>query len=366
MKKKIQIVVGIIIGVGLLGFLFRQSDWRAVLAALRTVSPAWVVLSILVVSPVAYTRTMRWAYIIRSSQWVPLRPIFSASQIGFLAIMVFPARLGEIARVLVLGRLAKIPFSKCVAASALDRVSDFVSLLVVIVVTLLAYKPTTDVRLPAHLLHLNNDIIVSVNAIRYSEFTIAATVLGMGAVLVGVFLRPKLVLRMSDLCVGIVSTRLAKSVHTFIQHFVDGLSILKSPVDMAKALFFSLATWGCYLLGITVVMVAFGVDFPWYTPFFVEVCVAAMISMPLAPGAVGQFHVGVVGALKIVMPEMDIAVTLAISLVVHAINLIPVVGFGLFCLFWEQFGLIELSRESEKSKAILATPQAPEESSGRL
>jgi uncharacterized membrane protein YbhN (UPF0104 family) len=353
MKKKFQIAIGVIVGVGLLFLLFKQADWRAVLDALSKISPAWALASILVISPIAYTRTMRLAYIVRSSEWVPLRPIFSATQIGFLAILVLPARLGEIVRVVVLSRLTKIPFSKCAAAAAFDRVSDFASLLLIIIVSLFAFKPSSDVRLPGHLLRMQNDIVVSENMIRNGEFAIAAIVIGVGAALVGVFLCPKLVLRISDACAGAISARLAKKLHTFIQHFVDGLSVLKSPADIAKTMLFSFITWAFYLLTITVVMIAFGVRFPWYAPFFIEVFVATMISVPLAPGGVGQFHVGVVAALKLMLPEMDMALAFAISLVAHAINLVPIFVFGVFCLFWEKFGIVELSRESEKSKEIL-------------
>lgn len=351
MKKKIQLIIGILVGVGLMAFLFYLTDWKKVLDAVRAASPFWVFLSFLAVLPVAYTRTMRWAYIIRSSQWVPLRPIFSASQIGFLAILTLPARLGEIVRVLVLGRLAKLPFSKCMAAAALDRVSDFVSLLVIVGITLVAYHPTEGVRLPAHLLGMKSDVTVSVDAIRYSEITLAVSVLVLGAVLVGVYLRPALVLRLSDFFAGLISKRLAKSLHSFIQHFIDGLTILNSPVDMAKAIFFSLATWAFYLSVITFAMIAFDIHFPWYAPLFIETCVAAMISMPLAPGAVGQFHIGVVAGMMILMPGTDIAKAFAVSLVAHVINLLGVFLPGIFCLFWEQFGLIELSRESESIKA---------------
>jgi len=86
MKRKIQILAGVLIGVGLLWFLFRKSDSRAVLSALRSVSPIWLLLGVFVATLACFARTMRWAYIVRSSKWVPLRPIFSASQIGFLAI----------------------------------------------------------------------------------------------------------------------------------------------------------------------------------------------------------------------------------------------------------------------------------------
>jgi hypothetical protein len=352
MKKKIQILAGVLVGVGLLWFLFRKSDSRAVLSALRSVSPIWLLLGVFVATLACFARTMRWAYIVRSSKWVPLRPIFSASQIGFLAIVALPARLGEIVRVLVLGRLAKLPFSTSMAASALDRVSDFVSLLVVIVVVMLSYRPTADVRLPSDLFGSNSDIFISAKAIHNGELVTAAVVLAMMGFLAGVYLRPGILQTVLNASFGIVSKRLAARIHTFIDHFVDGLSILRSPSDMAKAVAFSLATWGAYLLTITIVLIAFHVDFPWYTPFFVEVLVAAMISVPLAPGAVGQFHLAAVVGLKIVLPEMELSQAFAISLVAYVVNLTPVIILGTFCLFWEDFGLLELSRQG--SQAVLA------------
>jgi uncharacterized membrane protein YbhN (UPF0104 family) len=350
MKKKIQIVAGILVGIALLWFLFRQSDWRAVLSSLRVVSPIWLILGVLVMTQACFSRTMRWAYIVRSSKWVPLRPVFSATQIGFLAIVALPARLGEIVRVLVLGRLAKLPFSTCMAAAALDRVADFVSLLAVIAVALLSYKPVGNVRLPSDLLGSQSDILVSANSIQKGELATAGVVLAMMGFLVGVYLYPRLLLGISDACFGVVSKRLAGRVHAFIEHFVEGLSILRSPSDMAKAVFFSLATWGIYLLTVTIVLLAFHVEFPWYTPFFIEVLVAAMNSIPLAPGGVGQFHLGVVVGLKIILPDMELSQAFAISLVAYVVSVVPVIVLGIFCLFWEELRLVELSQEGERTE----------------
>ncbi len=348
-NKKVQIVVGLVLGIALVWFLFRSADWKAVISAIQHCSWWWLAASMLIMLPEFFTRTQRWTYIVRSAGPVAFRAIFSATQIGFLAVLILPARLGEFVRAVVLARLAKLPFSKCMAMVALDRITDFTSLLAVILVTIFTYSPSQDVKIPKELFGWDADFVFAAATVQRFEMRMTIIVIMALAVLVTLYLRPGLVLALSDRCAGLISKRFATWLHTFLQHFLDGLSVFRSPSDMFKAIFFSLVTWCFYMAPLWGCLHAFNIDCPWYTPFVIELLVAVLISMPLLPGYIGQFHLGIVVALRMVNPDIDFSTALAFAIVVHIINLLPVVVLGAFCLFWEKFGIVELGRETKHS-----------------
>ncbi|MBI5091540.1 MAG: flippase-like domain-containing protein [Candidatus Hydrogenedentes bacterium] len=117
MKKYIQSGVGVLIGVALVYFAFKDTNWGEVFASIRHVSPGWLVISICIAVASFFTRAQRWAYIVRVAQPVSFRHLFSATQIGFLVNFTIPVRLGELVRALCR--------SHCRDGGYLDRFSHY-------------------------------------------------------------------------------------------------------------------------------------------------------------------------------------------------------------------------------------------------
>ncbi len=359
MKRYIQAAIGLAVGVGLLWFLFRGTNLREMGDALRGVSVMWLLVSLGFIVLGFFTRVKRWSYIVRTAKFVSFRHMFSATQIGFMANFALPARLGEVVRAVVLGKLADLPFSKAFAMVALDRVTDLFGLIVVIFITIFSYRPTGMVVLPASV--FGRELSFSALLIQSVEIKMIGVLVAMVVALALLYLNQKLVLRMSDACVGIASKRLAVWVHGILQNFADGLHVFRSASDMAKALGFSLVTWATFVLCMVSAMFAFHMDFPWYTPFVMEVLLAVFISVPGPPGFLGQFQYPIVIALMRLVPDMTPAKALTFSMVVYVINLVPIVAIGVFCLSWEKFTFFELTRESShlKNEIRVGSDKAP-------
>jgi len=351
MKKIIQIVVGFVIGFGLLWLLFRgDTDWGAVFASMQRVSVGWLVVGLGVILLSFFTRVQRWSYIVRTAKPVSFRHMFSATQIGFMVNFTLPARAGEVVRAGVLARLAGLPFTKCFAMVALDRVTDLIGLVAVILVAALAYVPQTDIVIPAEV--FGQQIVFA--AARVQQAEISAVVFLVVSVMTAVLLYVKqdLMLRISDRCVGVVSVRLAERVHEALRHFAGGLHVFRSARDMLKSIFFSLVTWGLFLVVIVVMLWAFDIEGPWYTPFVMQVLLGVAIAVPGAPGFVGQFHVPLVIALVMLVPDMDLSKAYAFAILTHALNLGFIVVVGVFCILLEGLGLGELRHKGEDSEAV--------------
>jgi uncharacterized membrane protein YbhN (UPF0104 family) len=348
MKRKIQIVIGLFIGVFLVWFLFRETHWPEVFEAIRNANIMWLLLSVVSVLLSFVIRIQRWSYIVRTAKHVSFKHMFNATQIGFLANFVLPARIGEFVRPLVLTRLTQIPLPKTIAFHALDRIMDLAALLVIMMIGAIAYNPTETPTFPAEFFVPDwAQQLLHPNAIRTGAMGTAAVIIILLVALVVIYLNAKLALRIINTSVGLVSKRLAQFLCGMVTHFAEGLHVFRSKADMSKSYVCSLLIWVTFLITYGALILAFGVSFPWYAPFVVLSVIAVVISLPGAPGFIGQFHFAIMFSLFVMVPGLDADVAAAIAILGHLINLIPVVIVGLVSLYQEHLGLWQLERESE-------------------
>jgi len=295
-------------------------------------------------------RIQRWSYIVRATKPASFRHMFSATHIGFLANFTLPLRIGEPIRALVLNRLAKLKFPQAMAMVVLDRVTDLISLVPVLVVTLIALPSIGTIVLPPGTLKNEKPIIFKEAYITAGAWGAMAFLLGVVAVLVLLYVNKAMVLRISDRLLGGVWPRLARSARGLLTHFAEGLHVFRSAADMAKSVAFSLITWGLTLISWVFLLEAFDLEWPWYTVFVMQSFLAAAISAPGLPGLLGQFHFPIVIALLVCVEGMDPNGAKALAIVAHLLCVIPIYIAGVFCLFWEQMGLLELTRETAHSQ----------------
>ncbi len=361
MKKYVQIVLGLLLAAFFLWWAFRGMNVHEVLAAMRGIRWFWLGVALAGIVATFFTRILRWRYIVRTAKFVSFRSMFSSTQIGFLANFVLPGRAGEVIRALVLSRMEQLPFSKCFAFVALDRVTDLFGLVAVMLLSVLTFHPVDPSRIPAEA-HFPDwaMALLQPQAIRAAAVSAILALTALVGIFVLLYVNQRLALRIADACAGAVSKRLVGPVHRLIEHFAEGLKVFRSAGDMAKSVFFSLITWTLFAIVYQSMLYAFGLNAPWYASFLVWSLVAVAISMPGAPGFIGQFHAAILVAMVITMPEVKLDVARAIAIVTHLLNLIPVTVVGVACLYLEGFGLVELRRQSESSDFTSAPAQEDE------
>jgi uncharacterized protein (TIRG00374 family) len=88
-----------------------------------------------------WVRAYRWKFMTDHIKFIRLKSLFTSTMIGFMAINLLPARLGEVVRAYSLGSKEKISRSATFATVMLERIFDLIALLVLIWFTL-AFFPT--------------------------------------------------------------------------------------------------------------------------------------------------------------------------------------------------------------------------------
>ena len=346
MKRAIQAVVGLVIGLVLVWLLFRGTDWDELGRILREMHVGWFLLAQIPLWASFWLRVQRWTYIVRASHPnVSFRKMFAATQIGFLGNFTLPARLGEIVRAVVLTRITPIPFSQSFALVALDRVTDLFGLIAVMFVAVLAYQPTEDIVIPASTFNTAEPFVFPAAQYRAGAIFVAIVLLVVIGFFVLLYTNRRLVLAGIRNTIGRVAHKLSERLQTLFNQFADGLHVFRSPSDMAKSIFFSLTVWGAGILFNLALLYAFHIDFPWYAPFLMMALLAIFIAFPGPPGLVGQYHLPLVIAV-VMVTDADPTRAKALAIVSHLVQFPPLIITAVYGLMTERLGLLELGRSS--------------------
>jgi len=349
LKRNIQLLIGAILMVALMWFLFRDTDWARVWSDLAGANKLWLSVSAFFVFASFFLRALRWHFVVRSTKRVDYWLLYDATQIGFFANFTLPARAGEAIRALVLARGAAIPFTKCVAFVALDRVTDLFGLILILSFSMLVYRPEKAIQFPKGFeLPEWAAPMLEPDAIQNGAILTVIVMLGIAATLLTVYLRYNWVLAVSDAVLGRVSTKFAASMNSWIGHFADGLHVFRSPRDMGGALVFSTSIWITGAISIQTGLLGFGVDAPWYAGCVVLSVLSVVIALPGTPGFVGTFHLGVMLGLFITAPGISADSAKAMAIFAHLVNLVPICLTGIHSLHRQHVGLLQLEEEAEQ------------------
>lgn len=346
-RKRFQIVAGVVIGAALLWWLFRDTHWGEVGRAVGGANWFWLAGAVFFVLLSFFVRIVRWGFIVRTEPPVPFMRLFNATQIGYLANFVLPARMGEVIRAVVLSRGTGIPVSRSIAYVAVDRVTDLAGLAAVLLITVLTFHPRGDVRLPEGMRGFY-DGPISESLIRSASMSVAAAiVVGMAGLALLFALRNRVINIIGRLFGGRFPGLAARLAH-LAEQFTAGMSVIGSPWRMTQALLASLAVWACFALTNVCAFRALGLDVPWHTTFVTLSLVAVFISLPGPPGFIGPYHAGVAGSLLLANPALEMDLARAMAIVGHLVNLIPVVVVGVWCLSTEKLSLRQLQEEGDE------------------
>jgi len=360
MKRVLQIGIGVAVAALLMWLLFRGISIQELIDAIKGVNLYWLAAMQVPVWAAFFTRVQRWTYIVRAVQPASFKNLLIATQLMFLWNFTLGMRLGEFVRPVALKRLENIPLSKGLALGTLDRVTDLIGLMAVVGLSVMFFHPTADIQLPDGLFGIEKIAPIPANIISAGSIIAMIGLAGIIALLVTLYLSQALALRITNAIVGIVSHKLAKFVCGMLEQFAEGLHVFRSTSDMVKAIAYSLATWGLFILSLYCLMKAFNMEFAWYAPFVVQAMLAFFVGVPGTPGMLGQFHVPLVGGLLMVSPATPIADAVAFAILAHIINLIPIFILGGYSFVNVQMDLSEIAAEGAK----MDEEEEPESSEG--
>jgi len=339
-KNTTRIGVSIILMVALLALFLWNVDFDEMMHGLAQANP-WLIALAAILALISYAaRVIRWMLILRPVARVRLSSAMLATAVGYAAITLLPARMGDIIRPVLLAKRDRFPVSAGLASILTERVFDLWTVVLFFLVFLIW---------PPSMMDLDAGAEANLHLLQVSGYAVGIALLLGTLVLLGLF-------RYQDRFVEKLSKPMARFAPkwqqpfaNFLNHFLDGLRVLQRPRDLVVTATASFVLWYIIYWQVKVTLLAFHLDLPLRVAFLLVTLAVIGLAIP-TPGGVGGFHKATqVGLTTFFGVELNLAT--AIAIVYHAICFVPITVIGLLCLpllgmrFSEVRGLAE---EGEK------------------
>ncbi len=316
MKLDWKAGLGLAISAFFIWWVLRDQDLGEIWAQISQAN-WWYLTGAIVVGTAGYLiRAMRWKILLH-----PVKPDtslhnrFAAVCIGFAITNVIPARVGEIARPLAIGRLERMSVSGALGSVVVERLLDTIALTTILLV------PVALPSFPREMLAQNTELLL---LFRFA-FVALAVMLG---VLLAFLIFPKPMVRMAESIFGRLPEPWGHRIVDALEAFLEAIQLLRSPRLLMLALVWSYGFWIWHGFSFWLGMLAFGVDAPIEAAFFTEAVVGYVVALPAAPGFFGTFQFGAELALVTVYGAAA-APALAFAFGYHITTFIPITVIGL-------------------------------------
>lgn len=329
--------IGIGISLALVVYLFSRVDYGRLWGALTSVNlPLLAFASALLASTLAL-RSWRWHYILKPLKTVGFANLVTATSIGMMANMIFPARLGEIVRAVVIGQRERIDTSASFATVIVERLLDGFTILFIFGVLLLVAPLPLD-RTWAR-------------AMRWGGLLTLALYLGVLGFLLCLHHARNRVLHGVQWLARVLPGRWIDVLVHFLGSFSDGLQTLGGRDFLPHLIITSLILWIAFGLYNFLIVLAFDLHLPLSVGFLLLVFQAFAVMIPSSPGFVGTYHAASVACLTLWGIAAEAA--LSVALVMHAGNFFITIAFGAGSLWVIGASLRDLLR---RDSALKGTP----------
>lgn len=286
-------------------------DIDSLIETLREARPGYFLVGVFFIYPAAIVaRGYRWWLLLNREPgfWKS----FHIINVGYLANMIFPARLGEIARIGLVANESDA--GKGVSAVAVERLVDLLFALAIVALGLALLGDEAD--LPA-------EVTTSL-----AIFT-GITALGLIVLFFTPPLHP-LIIRLVKRVSGRFAPKLQVTLVSFVERILFNMKILAKPRKFATIAGWTAITWVLYNSFYYILFLAFESNVPIGVGILINGFIALSIGAPSVPSAAGPFHLGAALALSLYGYADDLAASYAV--VAHALVTGLTIGVGAWSL----------------------------------
>jgi len=257
--------------VGLLWLFLKDINPREMWRAMAGAHAGLIVAAIAATMLTYVFRAIRWRVLLEPIGPTRFRTAFRTTIIGFAALFLLPARIGEVLRPYLLARQDGLKATSTFATVIVERLLDLVTVLVLFAVAI----PLAGVPVGRE--------------VRIAGLVAAA---GSGVALVALFVLAGHPERLGH-WVAALSRRLPERIGVKLAHlartFAEGLRVMRNPAHLGLAMLWSLPLWGFIGLDIWLTTLAFDLTLPAIGSFLVMGYLTVGVSVP-TPGGAGSFH----------------------------------------------------------------------------
>lgn len=309
------------IGVVLLWFAFRSTDFTRLAADIKEADYSWLLLSVFFALLAFISRAQRWVLLIHPLGFSPsLKNAFYALMTGYLANIALP-RVGEITRCVALGKKEKIPVDQLIGTVVVERTIDFMSLLLIMIILIFTSGDQIG-------LFLKESILIP---IQQKVFTIFGSTWIFGAILLSLLLITLFLVIWYKK--SLRKIRFFSKIFDLARGIINGLKTITNLKRKWEFIFHTIFIWINYALMTWVVV--FSLESTSHLTFgdsiFLLVIGGLAMSAPVQSG-LGAFHYIISRGLAFVK-DIPIEDGLAYALLAHESQLIFIAIIGTISFF---------------------------------
>ena len=270
--------LGIVVGIVFLWFSLQGVEIQSVMSRLNTLNFSYLIPAVLLSVLGAFLRSVRLGIMLSPLSLISQKRLFPISCVGFLAVTLVPMRIGELVRPYLVGRETAISMTSAIAVIFVEKALDLLTLGAMFCFAMWGNSISG----------ISWDSVVSLLLI------VICLVGALFVVQKNRDLRSKVV----RVFLRVFPVRFKRSVEEMIERFFEGFRIIGSPWKVFYISLLSVLNWG--LSGGMVIYCLFlfqNLSLPLSASFLVLVMTMLGISIPSAPGLVGNFQIGSVMAL---------------------------------------------------------------------
>ena len=332
---KILIWAGLAISIIFLFLLFRKIDFNRLMEALQVLDWRYLAGAVALTFASYWLRAVRWRFLLVHEKQIPLRSLYSAVIIGYMANNLFPARMGEFVRSWLLAEREKLPVAAVFASLVIDRLVDGMTVMFMLLFVIVTIELPPGMEQASVMLK-----------------TGGATTLLLYAVVVFFLLflkaRPVMALRFMALIMRPFPATVSERLIPVAGSFLEGLRFSTDSSNIIKIVSSSILIWITATVPIDLVLKGFGIHLPIAASFFIMVLLVLAVMVPAAPGYVGTYHAACyTGLAAFNVPDTQ---AVGIALVIHGVGFFPVIFAGAWHIWSDGISLRRI-REQAASTA---------------
>lgn len=323
MTARIRTASVSILAIALLGWFLRGANLADVWRHVRTANVGLLVLALVFVSTTFWIRAFRWQQLLGPIGPTRFRTVFRSGVIGFAALSILPARVGDLLRPYLVARQDGLPFTSAFATIVMERVLDLIAVLALMAIYVWGFADTST---------WNPRFLTPIHWSAAIGGLVSLALLGAMWVLAS---HPEKIERLVHSTDRVLPRPVALRLGELARMFSSGFAVAREPRAFLFALLWSFPLWIIIASETWAVTRAFDIALPFTGTFLLQLFLVVGVAVP-TPGGVGSYHEAYrFGVTSFFGAPNDQAVAAAI--VVHAIAFFPVLLLGL--VFMAQDGL---------------------------
>jgi uncharacterized protein (TIRG00374 family) len=314
--KKWQFWLGVLISAVFLYVALKGLNLGDFWSAVKTANYWWILPGIAVYFVAVWVRAWRWHYLLGPIKKIPTRKMFPVTCIGYMGNNIYPARAGEVLRAVILRRKEGVPISVSLATIIVERIFDGVVMLAFVFVNLPELAKLTG----------SSGFVGNIQ-----QVALWGTGLFVGALIIFLLaaMFPKITASIGQWFIDrILPKRIRIQTSRIMHKFLDGLTSLRSPINVLMVFFTSVLIWLLETVKYWFVMHAFSFSVSFFALMLLNGIANLATTIPAAPGYIGTWEA--VTKAVLVAYEVPGAQALGYAVVLHVALWLPITLLGAY------------------------------------